>query len=63
MEYARERVQQFYDAGQIRTGGSYQLLVNKLSGFLTDKHGEERDLLINDLTPSFVVKFEIYLRS
>ncbi len=63
MEYARERVQQFYDAGQIRTGGSYQLLVNKLSGFLTDKHGEERDLLINDLTPSFVVKFENYLRS
>ncbi len=63
MEYARERVKQLYDAGQIRTGRTYQMLVNKLSGYLIDKHGEERDLLINDLTPSFVVKFENHLRS
>ena len=63
LKYARERTEQLYQAGSIRSYKKFNGFCNKLEGFLTDKKGNIKDLTFQEITPSFLTKFEYYLRS
>lgn len=61
LEYAKKRTQEIYDAGQYRNYKKYNGFCNKLEGFL--KKSKLQDLLVKDITPSFVAKFDAYLHT
>lgn len=62
LEYARERTEQLYQAGNIRTFKKFNGFCNKLEGFLTDKKGNVKALTFEELTPSILSDFNFYLR-
>jgi integrase/recombinase XerD len=53
LEYARERTEQLYQAGNIRTFKKFNGFCNKLEGFLTDKKGPEKVLHPNTIEVTF----------
>lgn len=60
LEYARERTQMIYDTGEINTWKKYVTALNKLDDF--KKKQRMLDIRFEDLTVSFITKFENFLR-
>lgn len=59
VEYARKRTQEEYDRGSIRNWKKYNGFCNKLEAYLTSIR--RKDLLMAEVTPAFLRKFEVYL--
>lgn len=63
LQYARKRSQDIYDAGNIRNWKKYNSFCNKIEAYQTNKRGKLQDLTFNELTSSYLAKFEVHLRS
>ena len=60
LQYTKDVAQSIYEAGGVRNWKNYHNFENKLEGFL--KSEGKSDLLFAELTPSFLRKYESYLR-
>lgn len=61
LQYAKQRTQDIYDAGNYRNWKKYNGFCNKLESFLKER--KAKDLTFAELTTAFLSKFEGYMHS
>ena len=61
MAYAKNRMADILNAGGFRNWKKYNCFFIKLEGFL--KHESKKDLMFDEITPTFLSRFEAYLHT